>query len=554
MSKKIKITFCLAGFLTVLFFSLSAKPGPVLNDEKPVKDVIKKVYPSVVRVEARNGTRKVATGVIIDKDGHIVTTALISPRDEEIFIITSDGEKIEGEFMGMDSMTHLALIKSKGKKLTPISIGKTEDVSAGSWIGVVSISPENKPAITQGIVSSVGRDTLRLNVWVVPGTSGSPVVDSKGHMIGLVRGIYSDSMVFEFGGKETGSTGYLFHREEGPSSAMVKAVPIHIVETVVSEIKKKGKVERGWIGVSIVENENREVEIVNIEDESPAELANLEKGDIILEFDGIKITSTDMLADEIRRRKPGDNVSMKIEREGKTKDIKVKLGVYSEKNILREFELKFPRLFPPKLTKPIEPRVRISPKPEIFRWNWTSRNYVGVYIEELNKELSEYFGLKGSKGLLVSKVSKDSPAEKAGLKVGDVIFRADGKEVETLSELSRLIQKKDKGDSIKIEFLRDKKKKVIEVEIAEEDDGDNLFFSKNWEDVSNFWKGYSEKFEKQYKEHIEQYYSEAQKKMKKLSEEINKKNDCLKKEITEKKKDAEKEIQKVIKGYRCIRV
>jgi len=283
------------------------------------------------------------------------------------------------------------------------------------------------------------------------------------------------------------------------------------------------------------------VEIVSIEDESPAELAKLEKGDIILEFDGIKITSTDMLADEIRRRKPGDNVPMKIEREGKTKDIKLKLGEYSEKNILREFEIKFPRLFSPKLTKPIEPpRIRI--KPEIFKWNLGSRNYIGVYIEELNEDLSEYFGLKESKGLLVSKVSESSPAEKAGLKVGDVISKADGKEVETLNELSRLIQRKNKGDKIKIEFLRDKKKKIIDVEIDEEDNRNALFFSKNWEDASYLWEDYSEKIREQHEKSIEQYYGETQKKMKKLKEEI------------EKKKDIEKEIQKVIKKYRCIRV
>lgn len=248
-----------------------------------------------------------------------------------------------------------------------------------------------------------------------------------------------------------------------------------------------------------------------------------------------------MLADEIRRRKPGDNVPMKIEREGKTKDIKLKLGEYSEKNILREFEIKFPRLFSPKLTKPIEPpRIRI--KPEIFKWNLGSRNYIGVYIEELNEDLSEYFGLKESKGLLVSKVSEGSPAEKAGLKVGDVISKADGKEVETLNELSRLIQRKNKGDKIKIEFLRDKKKKIIDVEIDEEDNRNALFFSKNWEGASYLWEDYSEKIREQYEKSIEQYYGETQKKMKKLKEEI------------EKKKDIEKEIQKVIKKYRCIRV
>ena len=112
MKSKIKILIVLAVFLMVFFISLKAESiSGIGENEKKIEEVTRKVFPSVVKVEARNRTRKVATGVVFDKNGHIVTTALISPRDEEITIITSEGKRIEAEFLGMDSETHIALLR-----------------------------------------------------------------------------------------------------------------------------------------------------------------------------------------------------------------------------------------------------------------------------------------------------------------------------------------------------------------------------------------------------------------------------------------------------------
>jgi S1-C subfamily serine protease len=188
MNKNYTSLLVLFVFLVGLAASASAAPLPA--SAQNLESLTKKVFPSVVRVEARNGWRKVATGVVIDKDGYIVTTALVSPRDAKLFVISSDGEEVEAEFLGMDPETHLALIKAKDKKWKPIAMGRLEDLSAGLEIAVVCFSPEEKAAITKGIVSSVGRDSLRLNVVVIPGASGSPVIDMQGRMIGLVRGAY----------------------------------------------------------------------------------------------------------------------------------------------------------------------------------------------------------------------------------------------------------------------------------------------------------------------------------------------------------------------------
>ncbi|MBM3285574.1 MAG: PDZ domain-containing protein, partial [Candidatus Aminicenantes bacterium] len=387
----------------VLAFGMAAGVRGAGLEEIAIENIARKIFPCVVKVETRNGMARVATGVVIDKDGSIVTTALLSPRDEKIIVTTTDGKQTEARFLGMDSQTHLAVIQAREKTLTPIVLGKADKLSPGSWIGVISISPENTPAVTQGIVSSVAEDKLRLNVWVTRGASGSPVVNKDGQMVGLLRGIYTDDqpVIFEFREKEVVGSGYVFSQAEAPSSGMALAIPVDIVRSVAAEIKEKGKVSRGWLGVSIGKNETGQVEIYDVERESPAELAGLKEGDIILKIDGERVTNDAMFASAIRSRKPGQDVKIAIEREGKAQEVKVKLGEYPEDQARRELELRYPRLFPARPAEPLKVRPEKAPEapraPESrLRYAWPrleKRKYVGIYLEAINKELLEYFGV-----------------------------------------------------------------------------------------------------------------------------------------------------------------
>ena len=479
--------------------------------EPDLADIAKRVYPSVVRVEvdSRN-LRVVATGVVVEKGGYVVTTALVLPRDEKITLTTSEGKKVEAEFLGFDTETQVALLKAKDGGLPALPAGRASDLAPGSWIAVVGVSPERTAAVTQGVVSSVAADKLRLNVWVTPGLSGGPVVDANGRMVGLLRGIYMDErpVVFRFRDREQAGSGMvLSSRAEAPSSGMAQAVPIDIVLDVAGQIKEKGKVERGWMGVGIDQDEEGRTVISRVDEDSPAELAKLREGDVVLKIGGRDIASPDVLATEVRKKKPGQDVKLMIERDGKPLDVKVKLGEYPEAEALREMEIRFPDLFgleeeapliAPRPSLPERAPGRTAPRavrPRLPEGVFETRKYIGVYCNELNAELAEHFGVKEGTGLIIAKLTEGGPAEKAKMRVGDVIVRVDGRHVETVDALIDLVQSKDKGAKVKIEFVRDKKALTAEVEVAEEETGP--FGSDTLRDFLESWQGYTDAFSKE---------------------------------------------------------
>jgi len=478
MNNNIRKMLTMVFITAVSVFLTCSATGYGLDGDIDVKEIIQKAAPSVVRVEAVNGMRKVATGVVIGKDGYIVTTALVSPIGTNIFVKNSSGEKFDAELVGMDPVTHIALVKAEGGKWESIEWGEKEEVDTGSWIGVISISPEDSTAVTSGIVSSISRDKIRLNVCLMPGSSGSPVVNEKGRMVGLIRGVYSGQTTWDVLGDNDPRShivgGSLSLSIVGtPVSGLAVAIPIDVVRKVATEIKEKGKVQRGWLGVSIIENRDEEIEVYDVDTDSPAEKAGIRKGDIIVEFDGEKVTSSSMLAYDIRMHRPGDKLKIVIKRDDKTKNIKVELGEYSEKNIMAEFKEKYPLLF-----SPDKFRLEKITKPEGWYFSLVEkgRNHIGVYLEEINRDLSEYFGVNRGTGLLVTKIVKDGPAEKAGLKVGDVIIKADGRRIEKTKELEGIIQRKEEEEKVSLEVLRNTKVVHIEV-IVEREEKDFPFLS-----------------------------------------------------------------------------
>jgi len=138
--------------------------------------------------------------------------------------------------------------------------------------------------------------------------------------------------------------------------------------------------------------------------------------------------------------------------------------------------------------------------------------FIGIYVQELNRELSDHFGVKEGNGLLISKIEEKSPAAEAGLEVGDVIVKAEGQRVESTRELSEIIQDKEKGEEIEIEFLRDNKTKKADVKI-EENEG-----SFQYEDYGEKYREYSKKYSKEAKKRMRRINEEVQKRLKRVDE------------------------------------
>ncbi len=504
MNKMLKAALVVTAGLVLAAASYGSEVAA--GNDGDIAAVAKKVYPSVVRVEVRDGLRRVATGVVVEKGGFIVTTALVSPRGDTIEITTSEGKTMPAEFLGFDTETQLALLKAKDGDLPAVGLGKSSELGPGSWICVLGVSPERTAAVTQGIVSSVAEDKLRLNVWVTPGSSGAPVVDANGRVVGLLRGIYMEErpVVFQFRDREQAGSGYVVsNKAEAPSSGMALAVPVDVVKDVVAQIKDKGRVERGWLGVGIGQDDEGRTIIGSVDPESPADLAKIQPGDVVRKIGDRDVTGPDVLAGEIRRMKPGQDVTLKIERDGKPMDVKAKLSELAEDDAMREMNVRFPDLFgrtpppgAPPGPMPGAPKNE-GPRPSAARaFEWETRKFIGISGMDLSRELAQRFGVQEGTGVMVAQLTEGGPAVKARLQVGDIILSIDGKRVETVNDLIDLVQTKAKGAKIKVEVLRDKKPMSFDVEVLEEESG-AVLGSDELQSFLESWQGYTDALQKE---------------------------------------------------------
>jgi predicted metalloprotease with PDZ domain len=179
------------------------------------------------------------------------------------------------------------------------------------------------------------------------------------------------------------------------------------------------------------------------------------------------------------------------------------------------------------------------------------RKFIGVYCDELTPELAKHFGVDGDSGLLVSRLTEGGPAEKAGLKVGDIIVKADGKLVKSQDRLSLSLQNKEKGDKVKLEIIRDKKKRTIEIEVDEEENERYRFLAKNWTDTL---KKSREKFILEFQNRQKNFTQATQKRAKEYSQRLQKWSDEFKKKAKKKSEEARNLYNNMLKRYRCIKV
>ena len=272
------------------------------------------------------------SGFLISPDGYILTNDHVAGNAKQITVTLTNAEKHDAELIGTDPVSDIALLKIDGKNLPYIKLGNSDDVITGEWViafgnpfGLFDIS--DKPTVTVGVVSAtkmnlraqegrVYRGMIQTDAAINSGNSGGPLVNSLGEVIGVNAVIYTPNQ---------GSIGLGF------------AIPINRVKSVVAELKRSGKIEREyWTGLEIQTVDARvaryfgldKVEGIIISDVkrgSPADRAGLKVGDIIFEVNGEKIADDAAMISIIDDAKVGDTLTMKVLRERRTIELKLRL-------------------------------------------------------------------------------------------------------------------------------------------------------------------------------------------------------------------------------------
>jgi len=265
------------------------------------------------------------SGVIVSKDGYIVTNNHVIQKADKIEVILNDNRSYIGSIVGTDPTTDLAVIKIKETQLPYIRFGKSEALKIGDWVVAVGNPFNLNSTVTAGIVSAKGRainiirgenrmgieSFIQTDAVVNPGNSGGALVNTEGELIGINTAIASPTGAF---------AGYAF------------AVPETIVQKVVNDLTKYGVVQRAFLGVmmmdlnaDLIKNEKiNSIKGVYISDVVPngaAQKAGLRKGDVITKIDSIEINSASRLQELIAMKKPGDKIKISILRNNKNLDM-----------------------------------------------------------------------------------------------------------------------------------------------------------------------------------------------------------------------------------------
>lgn len=245
---------------------------------------------------------------------------------------------------------------------------------------------------------------------------------------------------------------------------IVSSLLATIVPNGLLSIEKESK-RKGYLGVSVQELSRHlkkelkadfGVVITSIAEDSPADKDGLMEDDVIQQVNDVKIRRPSTLTRVIRKISPGDKAKIVVIRDGKEKTITVTIG-----RVKSSHRYAF----------------SMGPGKDVFHWYGDSRAYLGVQLHELNKDLASYFGVKEDEGALILEVEEDSPAEKAGLKSGDVIIKIDDEEIADPDQIQEIISELEEDDEIKIEIMRQNRKQTIDVTLEERERHHNLFIS-----------------------------------------------------------------------------
>jgi serine protease Do len=365
--------------------------------------------------------RSLGSGFIIDREGYILTNNHVVEKAQSIKVKLTDGKEYDASVIGKDPKTDIALIKINAKQDFPVaSFGDSDKLDVGDWVVAIGNPFGLEHTVTQGIVSAKGRwigagpydDFIQTDASINPGNSGGPLFNLAGEVVGI------NTMIF------SGGQGIGF------------AIPINVVKSLLPQLKSKGKVVRGWLGVVIQKvtpdiaksfdlKETEGALVSDVSEQGPADKAGVKRGDVIMSYNGKQIKDMDQLPKLVGATEIGKKVKVGILRDGKRLEIEVVIAEMKEESALA------------------------SKKPEV------EKDFFGLVVQNITPDIAKHLNLKDKKGVIVTDVQPGSPAQNADIRSGDMIKEIARRPVRNLADFKESMKKANIKEGIVLLITRE---------------------------------------------------------------------------------------------------
>jgi serine protease Do len=363
--------------------------------------------------------RSLGSGFIVSADGYVLTNHHVVDGADEVIVRTNDRREFVATVVGSDKRSDTALLKVDATGLPTVKLGSSKDLKVGEWVLAIGSPFGFDHSASAGIISALGRSLpsenyvpfIQTDVAINPGNSGGPLFNLAGEVVGVNSQIYS---------RTGGFMGLSF------------AIPIDVAMDAVEQLKAKGRVTRGWLGV-LIQDVTRDLAetfgmkqpagalVAQVLPDSPAEKAGLEPGDVILRYNGAEVTSSGTLPQLVGATRVGQSAQVQVLRKGQPRDLTLVIGELPEEDAIA------------KKAGQREPAMA---------------NRLGLVLRDLSPEVREQVGVpKG--GVLVEEV-KPGPAQQVGIRAGDVILMLDNQPVSDIRHFKGMVEALVPGRSVAV--------------------------------------------------------------------------------------------------------